>query len=113
MREHTNEQHNQTNREVEYQVDALCAEYVDAAEAADKTSQPMPDVRPFLTRAQALGQVSAQLSALMAFANFVIDWHLILRDLPEPDETAVAELSPAFEKALARIQAMERDRETR
>lgn len=73
------------------EIDRITARYAEEAELGRN-----PDPRQYLTQ---YPQYAAEL------ADFIVTYHLALADLPEPDETPAAELSPTFARALAAIHA--------
>lgn len=88
-----------------YTLDMLCDIY---ARHTDK----LPDGKRLPLEAIAIMTAIARvLGKAGEFADYMRWYDSEGRNLPEPDETAVEELSPAFEKALARIRQMERERE--
>lgn len=77
----------------QFEIDRITARYAEEAESGRN-----PDPNTYLSQ---YPQYAAEL------ADFIAQYHLVMADLPEPDETPVAELSPAFARALAAIRARE------
>ena len=75
----------------EFEIDQVCAEYVDAIEAGRHF-----DVKDYLAR---YPRYAAEL------ADFIVSYHLTLTDLPELDQTPVAELSAGSARALEIVRA--------
>lgn len=77
----------------QFEIDRLCAEYADAVEAGRG-----PDPKVFL---------AAHPDYQVELSTYIVTYHLLLADLPQPDETPEPARSPAFDRALAAIHASE------
>ena len=92
----------------DFAFDELCARYAAACEGMAAVGEPMGRE----TRAAFIAAAS-EMGWLGDFTSYVVDYELVARHLPAPDETPADTLSPGSQRALDRVRQMTRDAETR